>query len=396
MAKALDGTHSLPHVSTIATPSLRMLGALRLLIGTGIVLGSAISLIGTSWDIQWHSFVGRDRTLIPPHLLMLTGITLGGLLALASVIIETFLVKRNPQLAKYSTNFAGLFSSSLGAYVAGFAALNAAIAFPLDSYWHALYGIDVAIWAPFHVMILSGMAIMPLGGAYMLASSAQLASRAGNQRGVAWGRIATIVALSAMMGVFTLMLSDALDQDNIFFLNMGVGISLFPLLAGLLTAYTFTTAKYALPYRASATYIMLVYIAFALIFAAFVPTATNALVVSEGLHYRRNITDFAFLSVVTMVAWPLMPIIVAPLSDICFSLGKRLHWSERKQGVGLALLALLACIPVFALEPLKMLETVDILGITGALLSLCIGIIGVYIGSRLGRYTGDVMYQEER
>ncbi len=151
--------------------------------------------------------------------MMLSGILLSGLAALATVLLETLWARRNPQLAIYSTNFAGLFNSSLGAYVAGFAALNTAIAFPLDSYWHALYGIDVAIWAPFHIMILVGGALIPLGGAYMLISASHLAERAGSRGARRVGYVAVIAALATMLIMLTYLLSDALVDNH--FVTMG-------------------------------------------------------------------------------------------------------------------------------------------------------------------------------
>src|SRR5256714_15040587 len=131
------------------TLSLRSLWRLRLGLGAVVLLGSVICFLGTSWDIQWHSLIGRDRTLIPPHLMMLGGVTLGGIAALTDVLVETIWARRSPRVAERTVRFSGIFSASLGGYVAGFAALDAAVAFPLDAYWHALYGIDVSIWAPF-------------------------------------------------------------------------------------------------------------------------------------------------------------------------------------------------------------------------------------------------------
>src|SRR5262249_55712859 len=150
------------------TPSLRPLWMLRLGLGAVVLLASLMCFLGTSWDIQWHSLIGRDRILIPPHEMMLGGVALSGFAAIADVLLETIWARRRPLLADHMVRFAGLFSASLGGYVAGFAALDAAVAFPLDAYWHALYGIDVTIWAPFHVMILGGMAMTALGGAYLL------------------------------------------------------------------------------------------------------------------------------------------------------------------------------------------------------------------------------------
>ncbi|MBO0783417.1 MAG: hypothetical protein J2P37_31790 [Ktedonobacteraceae bacterium] len=394
MAKTFDNTRVLNRPVT-HIPALRSVWTLRLVVGIGIVLGGAISLTGTSWDIQWHSFVGRDRTLIPPHVMMLSGVTLAGLLALASVMLETLWVRRNAQLAQYSTDFAGIFYCSRGAYVTGFAALCAAIAFPLDSYWHALYGIDVAIWAPFHIMILTGMAVMPLGAAYMLASSARLAAKDDNQRAARISRFVIIVALGTMMGIMTLMLRDALDDER--YIDLGSGfLNVFPLLAGLVTAYSFVTARYALSQRAAATYVMLAYLAFAFVFALFVPRATDALVVAEHLQYRRSLGQFAYLSAVSMQAWPLMPVIIAPLLDVCFALARRLNWSRAATLIALALLSLLSFFPVFALRPALGLDFIEQLGTIGLLLSLLLGLGGAYLGTLLGRYTGVIMSQEER
>src|SRR5215472_4784107 len=149
MAKTIDSTA----VFTDATPLARSLWAvstLRLILGLTALLGAIVFLEGTSWDIQWHTFIGRDRTLIPPHIMMLSGVTISGISALLNVLIESWWTRRNTNMAQYSVVFAEVFSAPLGAYLVGFTALTAAVAFPLDAYWHALYGIDVAIWAPFH------------------------------------------------------------------------------------------------------------------------------------------------------------------------------------------------------------------------------------------------------
>src|SRR5205807_137269 len=65
------------------TPSLRSLWRLRLGLGGVVLLGAIIAFLATSWDIQWHTLIGRDRTLIPPHQMILTGVALAGLAALA-------------------------------------------------------------------------------------------------------------------------------------------------------------------------------------------------------------------------------------------------------------------------------------------------------------------------
>ena len=69
--------------------------------------------------------------------------------------------------------------------MAGFGALLGALAFPLDDYWHTLYGIDVTLWAPFHVMIISSMVMVGVGTLFVIAS--ELNSRdIRPRRGRAW------------------------------------------------------------------------------------------------------------------------------------------------------------------------------------------------------------------
>src|SRR5262249_30470474 len=153
--------------------------------------------------------IGRDRILIPPHELMLGGVALSGFAAIADVLLETIWARRRPPLADHMVRFAGLFSASLGGYVAGFAALDAAVAFPLDAYWHALYGIDVTIWAPFHVMILGGMAMTALGGAYLLASAARLADGSGAPAAARLGELGAVAAFAATFNIFVFLTFNA-------------------------------------------------------------------------------------------------------------------------------------------------------------------------------------------
>src|SRR5579885_1230917 len=133
MAGTLDGTAVLHSANTQAR-SLRSVATLRLALGLTALLGAIVFLEGTSWDIQWHTYIGRDRTLIPPHILMLSGVTLSGIAGLLAVLIESWWTRRNQAMAQHSLGFAGIFTGSLGSYVVGYAALLAAVAFPLDAY----------------------------------------------------------------------------------------------------------------------------------------------------------------------------------------------------------------------------------------------------------------------
>ncbi|GCE05633.1 hypothetical protein [Dictyobacter aurantiacus] len=391
MAKALGGTQEIQQ-ALVKAPTVQTLWVARLAIGLGIIVCALISLVGTSWDIQWHLFVGRDRTLIPPHIMMLTGITLGGLLALTAVCVETMVIRRKPQLAQYSTQFAGMFYGSLGTYIAGFAALDAAIAFPLDSYWHSLYGIDVALWTPFHVMILVGMGSMPLGAAFMLRSAGQLARTAGQRRGERISALSTCVALSLVLSIFTILLSDALTITN--YLDLGLfKICLFPVLAGLLTTFILMTVQTAVRGRWSATTVILMYIVVGLIFTAFVPPATSYLVGVEHLQYRRALNAFAFVSILAVRLWPILPIVLAPIFDIVINRARRQQWSWSRLHWSSALLGLLACVPMTVFQLNAALGVMNRSGLIGTVVSLLLGLLGTYIGTTLGRQTGENIHQ---
>src|SRR5215472_10231976 len=72
----------------------------RLAFGWTILLAAVAGLFAVSWDIQWHTAVGRDRTLTAPHLFILGSITVAGLAALAAILIETVWARRSTSVAR--------------------------------------------------------------------------------------------------------------------------------------------------------------------------------------------------------------------------------------------------------------------------------------------------------
>ena len=393
MAKTFDGTAVFNDSTTLAR-SLRAVSTLRLVLGLTALLGAIIFLEGTSWDIQWHSYIGRDRTLIPPHIMMLSGVALSGISGLLTVLIESLWARRNTIIAQYSSGFAEIFSGPLGAYIVGFTALTAAVAFPLDAYWHALYGIDVAIWAPFHVMFVASMGIVALGAAYMLSSAAHLATRIGTD-GSGTRRAATlgvVLALATVLSLFTLLLFDALAGKN--HLNLGfMSLSVFPLLSGLLVAFSLVAAAYAIPWRWAATSVSACYLLLAAIMAVFVQPATDWLLTVERLTYRDNPP---FTSVVAL-EWFLTPLVVAILIDVILRRARRKQWPQRKQTLILALTALLSgALPVVSIFPLFPVALAVQLGLVGSLSSLLLGLAGTYLGTLFGRNVGESIDSLER
>lgn len=130
--------------------------------------------LGLAWDREWHTIVGRDQFFTPPHDLMYTGIGGAGLVVLILVLMSTIRYRRKaPGVDDSSTvDVFGIFHAPLGNVITGFGALIAFIAAPLDNYWHELYGIDITLWTPFHIMGTIGGILAGIGLLYTLASEA--------------------------------------------------------------------------------------------------------------------------------------------------------------------------------------------------------------------------------
>ncbi|BCL79137.1 hypothetical protein ccbrp13_16020 [Ktedonobacteria bacterium brp13] len=309
--------------ATSATYSLPMVVSLRLICGLLVTVGAIVFLLGVGWDIQWHEFVGRDRTLIPPHVMMLSGVTLSGLVALVCVLLETRWSRYSSTIAKVTTPFTRFFRASLGSYLAGFAALNAAIAFPLDAYWHSLYGIDVSIIAPFHIMFLLGMTLVALGGAYMLISSANLAFTVGSP-GRAWiGRLGALCAFAVVVGLLTII-----GFGNLLF---------YPIIVSFLAAWAIFAAYEATGWRWAGTGFGIIFGLYALILYVMTPFAMDTLLRMEHLSYRVFHSGNPHISMLSEY-WPLGIIVAAVLIDLLRWLGQRYSWRQVWLVVGMVIL----------------------------------------------------------
>lgn len=137
--------------------------------------------LGAIWDREWHFFVGRDQFWTPPHTLIYSCVTGAGLIALIVALADTIRYYRHtPGVDDTSTvRIFHVFHAPLGFIIAGFGALQALVAAPLDNYWHMLYGIDIALWAPFHMMGVTGAMIGALGMVYVFASEATIERASG-------------------------------------------------------------------------------------------------------------------------------------------------------------------------------------------------------------------------
>lgn len=134
-----------------------------------LLAGKLLGAWGLTWDIQWHLLIGRDTFWIPPHLMMYGGVTAGLLVAFAVLALDTVAAHRDgPQPGAITV--AG-FTSTRGMHLAAWGVGLVILAAPIDDLWHRLFGLDVTLWSPPHLLGLLGSAVNTLG-ALVLATEA--------------------------------------------------------------------------------------------------------------------------------------------------------------------------------------------------------------------------------
>ncbi len=125
------------------------------------VLSSVSIIVGLIWDISWHTSIGRDGLLSPPHLAIYFGGVLAGLFSGYQVLKLTFAgtaAEKNRSL-----KFWGIFYGSLGPMFCIWGAIAMLTSAPFDDWWHNTYGLDVQILSPPHTVLLLGMISIQFG-----------------------------------------------------------------------------------------------------------------------------------------------------------------------------------------------------------------------------------------
>ncbi len=125
------------------------------------VAGSSlvIAVFGFYWDVAKHIDTGRDpgpfgTAAHYPILVGLFGIALGGFLA---IVIGT------PEKVPTSVRLTSSWRAPLGGLLIFLCGGFALLGFPLDDVWHTLFGEDVTLWGPTHVLMIGGASLATLG-----------------------------------------------------------------------------------------------------------------------------------------------------------------------------------------------------------------------------------------
>ena len=110
--------------------------------------------IGLYWDVAWHVDFGRDvgTLFTPAHVTILAG--LGGLMFASAVSITFATLQEAPVKLRL-----GVLRVPWGGLLFGVMGTLAVAAFPLDALWHKAYGLDVTLWSPTHLQLVTGGAL---------------------------------------------------------------------------------------------------------------------------------------------------------------------------------------------------------------------------------------------
>ena len=125
-----------------------------------VTLSLLVALLGMLWDIALHIGVGRDEGPLanPAHYLILFGLFgmfAGGVLACSMPLDE----KPGPA----SVRFIKGWDVPVGGILLTGAGFYALLGFPLDDVWHRLFGQDVTLWGPTHLMLITGAGLSIIG-----------------------------------------------------------------------------------------------------------------------------------------------------------------------------------------------------------------------------------------
>src|SRR3989442_772942 len=172
---------------------------------------------GVQWDIMWHVLLGRDSFWIPPHVMTYGGVTLIVLASfgvLARDTLRRLLAGRAPEGTERVLGTSG----TPGFLLASCGIALTVLAAPIDDLWHRLFGIDVTLWSPPHLLGLLGVTINTLACA-LVAREAYPAK--------SWPRyVALVIALTSFYGSLSIGLRPA---SRLAYLYGGLWVYTFPI-----------------------------------------------------------------------------------------------------------------------------------------------------------------------
>lgn len=120
---------------------------------TAVFVGIAAlgAFLGVSWDIATHIDLGRDSFWSPPHLMIYGSLGFGIVGAMIASLIEERRGTTPSQPVLKMPLGRDLTAGMLLSVVAVGLVLGAA---PVDEWWHSIFGLDVTLWSPPHLIAI--------------------------------------------------------------------------------------------------------------------------------------------------------------------------------------------------------------------------------------------------
>ena len=144
----------------------------------GLAIISLISAVfGLYWDVATHIDSGRDTSVWgnPGHFFILGG--LYGIFASGFFAICLGREERADRPGPTAIRIGRDWYAPLGGVLMCATGFFSLIAFPLDDFWHRLFGQDVTLWGPTHLMLIGG-AVMTLLGIAVIQAEVMRAMKA--------------------------------------------------------------------------------------------------------------------------------------------------------------------------------------------------------------------------
>ncbi|MCM8552127.1 hypothetical protein [Streptomyces sp. STCH 565 A] len=159
-----------------------------------VLAGTLTSLLGISWDIQWHTDVGPDTFFTLSHLMLYSGSAVAGVTSLAMVLLATAAQRAGHPVGDIAGGtpvrvFGGTFRAPLGHLVAGTGAALFLLFGLLDLWWHSLYGFDAVLDSPPHIGLFVSISITMAGSIIVFAAA----------RDTGWGRVGLILSIPVLI-----------------------------------------------------------------------------------------------------------------------------------------------------------------------------------------------------
>jgi hypothetical protein len=170
------------------------------------------AVFGLYWDVSLHLSKGRDPGPLanPSHYFILVGL-LG---CFSAGVFALTMPKPGTKPSPWAVKIANGWYAPVGGILIAISAAFGLAGFPLDDFWHRLFGQDVTLWGPTHLLMLTGAGLCLIGASVLLVEGGLATDRKRGDRdlttrekAVRTGRRASsagglLVALCIYMGEF--------------------------------------------------------------------------------------------------------------------------------------------------------------------------------------------------